>query len=69
MIFVMAHSIIWPVLLSILSGFEAIPKVYKEVALNMQVPRFRAIFDIYIPAAMPSILMGVKNGWASFQVI
>ena len=63
-IFVMAHSIIWPVLLAILSGFDAVPKVYKEVALNMQIPRFRAVFDIYIPAAMPSILMGVKNGWA-----
>lgn len=61
---VMVHSIIWPVLLSILAGFDTIPKVYKEVALNMQVPRLRAIFDIYIPAAMPSILMGLKNGWA-----
>lgn len=63
-LFVMAHSIIWPVLLAILAGFESISKTYKEVALNMQIPRLRAIFDIYIPASMPSILMGLKNGWA-----
>lgn len=63
-LFVMAHSIIWPVLLSILNGFDSIPKVYKEVALNLQISRFRAIFDIYIPASMPSIIMGLKNGWA-----
>lgn len=63
-LFVMAHSIIWPVLLAILAGFESISKTYKEVALNMQIPRLRAIFDIYIPASMPSIIMGLKNGWA-----
>ena len=61
---VMAHSVIWPVLLAILTGFDAIPKIYKEVAANMQISRIRAIFDIYIPASMPSILMGIKNGWA-----
>lgn len=63
-LFVMAHSIIWPVLLAVLAGFDSIPKTYKEVAQNMQIPRLRAIFDIYIPASMPSIIMGLKNGWA-----
>ncbi|MDL0095180.1 ABC transporter permease [Campylobacter vicugnae] len=63
-VFVMAHSIIWPVLLAILLGFDSIPKIYKEVALNMQIPKTRMLIDIYIPAAMASIIMGLKSGWA-----
>lgn len=63
-IFIMVHSIVWPSLLSVMSGFDSIPKIYREVGENIGLSKFRIVKDIYVPAAFPSILMGVKNGWA-----
>ncbi len=63
-IFIMIHSILWPTLLSVLSGFDSIPKMYREVGSNIGLSKFGMITGIYIPAAFPSILMGIKNGWA-----
>jgi NitT/TauT family transport system permease protein len=62
--FIMVHSILWPMLLSILSGFDSIPKMYREVGSNIGLSKFGMITGIYVPAAFPSILMGIRNGWA-----
>ena len=61
---IMLHSIIWPTLLNILIGFDSVPKIYKEVGENIGLSKTQMIKDIYIPAAFPSILIGIKNGWA-----
>lgn len=63
-IFVMVHSILWPTILSITAGFDTIPKIYKEVGNNIGLSKLQLIKDVYIPAALPNILMGIKNGWA-----
>lgn len=63
-IFIMVHSVIWPTLLSVITGFDSIPKIYKEVGQNIGLTKLQMIRDIYVPAAFPSILMGIKNGWA-----
>ncbi len=63
-IFIMIHSIIWPSLLSVMAGFDAIPKIYREVGQNIGLSKLQMIKDVYVPAAFPNILMGIKNGWA-----
>lgn len=63
-VFIMIHSIVWPTLLSVMAGFDSIPKIYKEVAQNIGLKKIQMIRDIYVPAAFPNILMGIKNGWA-----
>jgi len=63
-IFVMVHSVLWPVLLNIIAGFDSVPRIYREVGQNIGLSHFKMISGVYIPAAFPSILMGFKNGWA-----
>ncbi len=63
-VFIMIHSIIWPTLLSVMAGFDSIPKIYREVGQNIGLTKLQMIKDIYVPAAFPNILMGIKNGWA-----
>jgi len=63
-LFVMVHSILWPVLLNILTGFDTVPVIYKEVGMNIGLSRIRMVTGIYVPAALPSILSGIKTGWS-----
>lgn len=63
-VFIMVHSIVWPTLLSVMAGFDSIPKIYREVGQNIGLSKLQMIKDIYVPAAFPNILMGIKNGWA-----
>lgn len=63
-VFIMIHSIVWPTLLSVMAGFDSIPKIYREVGQNIGLNKLQLIRDIYVPAAFPNILMGIKNGWA-----
>ena len=63
-VFIMIHSIVWPTLLSVMAGFDSIPKIYREVGQNIGLSKIKMIRDIYVPAAFPNILMGIKNGWA-----
>lgn len=63
-IFIMIHSIVWPTLLSVIYGFDTIPKIYREVGQNIGLTKLQMVTKIYVPAAFPNILMGIKNGWA-----
>lgn len=63
-IFIMVHSIVWPTLLSVIYGFDSIPKIYREVGQNIGLTKLQMVTKIYVPAAFPNILMGIKNGWA-----
>lgn len=61
-IFVILHSVIWGLLLNMISGVNSILPIYKEVGLNLGLSRLRMVKDIYIPACMPEIISGVKIG-------
>ena len=63
-LFVMVHSILWPVLLNVMKGFETVPLIYREVGMGIGLSRLRMVWGIFIPAALPSILAGLKTGWS-----
>lgn len=63
-IFVVVMSVIWPMALSIHSGFATIRPVTVAVGRNLGLSGFQLIRSIYLPAALPSILSGVRLGWA-----
>ena len=63
-IFIMIHSILWPILLSVITGFDAVPLIYREVGMGMGLSKMRMMTGIYIPSALPNILAGLKTGWA-----
>lgn len=63
-IFIVVHSIIWPMSRSIMDGFNAIPHMYVESGRNIGLRGFRLVTGVYLPAAFASVLSGMRVGWA-----
>jgi NitT/TauT family transport system permease protein len=63
-IFVMVHAVVWVVALNTLSGFRAVSPTLRMVGQNYGLSRPGYIARILIPGAFPSILTGLKVGWA-----
>lgn len=63
-IFVLTHSVLWAVALNTHSGFRATSPTLRMVGRNYGLRGWRYIVKILIPAAFPSILTGLKIGWA-----
>lgn len=64
LIFVLVHAVLWPVALNTHAGFNAVSQTLRMVGRNYGLRGPRYIFTILIPAAFPSILTGLKIGWA-----
>jgi NitT/TauT family transport system permease protein len=64
LIFVLVHSVTWAIALNTHSGFLSVSNTLKMVGLNYGLTGPRYIWKILIPAAFPSILTGLKIGWA-----
>lgn len=64
LVFVLVHSVLWPVSLNTHSGFLAVSNTLRMVGRNYGLTGFSYVAKILIPAAFPSILAGLKNGWA-----
>jgi NitT/TauT family transport system permease protein len=63
-IFVLVHSVLWSVALNTHSGFRSVSNTLRMVGRNYGLKGPRLIMKILIPAAFPSILTGLKIGWA-----
>ncbi|MFZ0849232.1 MAG: ABC transporter permease [Hyphomicrobiaceae bacterium] len=63
-IFVLVHSVLWAVALNTHSGFRSVSNTLRMVGRNYGLKGPRFIIQILIPAAFPSILTGLKIGWA-----
>ncbi|MGQ3673474.1 ABC transporter permease [Xanthobacter sp. TB0136] len=64
LVFVLVHSVTWAIALNTHSGFLGVSKTLKMVGRNYGLAGPRFIWTILIPAAFPSILTGLKIGWA-----
>ena len=64
LVFVLLHSVLWAVALNTHSGFLAVSQTLRMVGRNYGLTGFRYVAAILIPAAFPSILAGMKIGWA-----
>lgn len=63
-IFIIVHSVLWPLLLNLITGFKTTPKVYSDVGRNIGLKGLMLFKDIYIPASLPYLLSGFKIAWA-----
>ena len=63
-VFLVVHSVIWPMSRNLIDGFRSVPKIYVEAGRNLGLTRAGMLFDIYFPAAMSFIVSGLKVGWA-----
>jgi NitT/TauT family transport system permease protein len=64
LIFVLLHAVLWPVALNAHSGFRAVPATLRMVGRNYGLTGINFVTRILLPAAFPSILAGLKIGWA-----
>jgi NitT/TauT family transport system permease protein len=64
LVFVLVHSVMWAVALNTLAGFRGVSMTVRMVGRNYNLNGLRFVGRILIPAAFPSILAGLKIGWA-----
>jgi len=64
LVFVIIHSVLWAVALNTLIGFRSVPETLRMSGRNVGLKGARYVGLILIPAAFPSILAGLKIGWA-----
>jgi NitT/TauT family transport system permease protein len=64
LVFVLVHSVMWAVSLNMLAGFRGVSTTARMVGRNYNLSGLRFVARILIPAAFPSILAGLKIGWA-----
>ena len=63
-IFVLVHAVLWAVALNTFAGFRALSPTLRMVGQNYGLTSVGYIVRILIPGAFPSILTGLKVGWA-----
>jgi len=63
-VFIIVHSVVWPLLINLTAGFRAIPRIYSETARNFGVYGITLFKDIYLPASLPFLISGLKIAWA-----
>jgi NitT/TauT family transport system permease protein len=64
LIFVIIHSVLWAVALNTHTGFLSVSETQRMAGQNYGLRGLRYVTKILIPAAFPSILTGLKIGWA-----
>lgn len=64
LVFVLIHSVLWAVALNTHAGFLGVSRTLRMVGRNYELKGIGYVTKILVPAAFPSILTGLKIGWA-----
>lgn len=63
-IFIIVHSVLWPLILNIISGFHTVPEIYKQIGNNIGLSKYGIALHIYLPASLPYFIAGLRISWA-----
>jgi NitT/TauT family transport system permease protein len=64
LIFVLVHSVLWPLALATYAGFLGVPETLRMGGRNYGLRGLRFVVLILVPSALPAILSGLRIGWA-----
>jgi NitT/TauT family transport system permease protein len=64
LVFVLVHSVMWPLALNAYAGFRAVPDTLRMAGRNYGLKGLRMVTQILVPAALPAILSGLRIAWA-----
>ena len=64
MLFVVVMGTLWSVIIATETGVRNVPPIYRRAALTMGSKRLHMWFKVILPAALPFIVSGMKQGWA-----
>lgn len=63
-LFVVVMSSVFSIMLSTYSGIRNIPPIYLRAAKNMGAKGFSLFRNVMIPAATPSLIVGMRQAWS-----
>ncbi len=63
-IFVVAIGSVFSISTAVISGIKNVPPLYMRVAKTMGAKGLKAYTTVVIPAALPSIITGMQQGWS-----
>jgi NitT/TauT family transport system permease protein len=63
-VFVVALATVWPVALNTDNGFRTVSQTTQLAARNLGLRGWRLVIGVLLPAALPSIITGLKTAWA-----
>lgn len=64
MLFVVVMGTLWSVIIATETGVRNVPPIYRRAALSMGSKQLHMWFKVILPAALPFIVSGMKQGWA-----
>ena len=64
MLFVVVMGTVWSMILATIHGVKNIPPIYLRAASTMGSKGMHTWLHVVLPASLPSILGGMKQGWA-----
>ena len=64
MLFVVVMGTLWSVVIATDTGVRNVPPIYRRAALTMGSKSLHIWFKVILPAALPFIVSGMKQGWA-----
>ena len=64
LVFVLVHAVLWAVALNTHSGFKNVSATLRMIGENYGLKGVPFVVKVLVPAALPSILTGMKVGWA-----
>jgi NitT/TauT family transport system permease protein len=64
LLFVLAHSVLWPLALNTYAGFQGVPETLRMAGRQYGLRGLPFVCQVLVPAALPAILSGLKIGWA-----
>lgn len=64
LVFVLVHSVLWPLSLATYAGFQAVPPTLRMAGRNYGLRGLSYVAQVLVPSALPAILSGLRIGWA-----
>ena len=64
MLFVVVMGTVWSVVIATDTGVRNVPPIYRRAALTMGSKRLHMWLKVILPASLPFIVSGMKQGWA-----
>ncbi|MFT0172147.1 ABC transporter permease [Paraburkholderia mimosarum] len=64
LLFVLVHAVLWPLALNMHTGFLGVPATLRMAGRNYGLTGLRLVALVLVPASLPSIIAGLRVGWA-----
>lgn len=62
MTFVIVYTVLFPVVLNTVLGIRSVPVELQRAAASLGASRWRILWEVILPGALPNILTGLRNG-------